>query len=369
MAKLLDGTTAQSGHVRNSGDYSHERINYPVLGVVLNLYPSDDAANNKSAIATHNGRGTRWEAEVLILNDGMDSYWTVQNAVILPNGPTGIDDFCEELPRPCSQMIDGSKFKSSMASIDPSKLDGDVVIVQFLGGKITQPIITGWFPHPSNFTDSSTQGFKEGTLAQGKRVLKRNNGVEMAITPAGSVYLDTNKSGSSVIGSESGPSRKLNARGGDVKVNVKPGRTCEVNFNPSVPTPTTEPSLPQKNPPDPASPRETANSRMTLTKDDVEAVAGQVVRIIAKQLDIVLSPAGNLYMGDEGDADENMVLGQVWKSLMTRVLTALSTHTHPTGTGPSGPPIQASSFSDEIADLPDCLSDFIFGQKVSPTGL
>lgn len=338
MPKLLDGTAAQSGHVRNNGDYNHDRINFPVLGVVLNLHPSDDFHKNKSAIAKQDGRGSRWEAEVLVLNDGTDTYMTLPNVVILPRGPSGIDDFSEDLPKPCSQMIDGSRFKANMASIDPYKLDGDFVIVQFIGGKITQPVITNWYPHPSNFTDPSTQGIKQGTLVQGKRSLKRYNGVELTVTPAGSVHLDTNNSGSTVVGTDKGPSRKSNVRGGDVMVNVKPGRTCEVNFNPTVPNPTGEPSLPQPNPPAQPNARQDTNTALTMDKDFINAVAGQVVQLVGKIVaDGILlgeEPTDHVIKGETHQATYNAFV-----SVFNALVETYAAHTHPTPNGQSGRPL------------------------------
>lgn len=72
-------------------------------------------------------------------------------------------------------------------------------------------------------------------------------------------------------------------------------------------------------------------------------------------------------------ADEPMVLGTLWKTLMSDLLTHLIAHTHPTGVGPSGPPAPPEGgISGDLDNLltgvqnKNQLSNFIFGQKVKP---
>jgi hypothetical protein len=341
MNKLLDGTAIQSGHARNSDDYSNERLYYPVLGIVLTVYSSDDK-RNKSSVTKHDGRGSRWEAEVLVINDGSDTYWKVKDAIILSSGVTGIDDFHEELPRGCSQMLDGSVYKSNLASIDPNKLDGDRCLVSFVGGRLSQPVITNWFPHPSNTFDSSTQGLRDSTLTQGKRFAKRYSGTELVVTPKGSVFLDTNNSGSTVVGTSGGVKRKKTDVGGDVCLSVKPGRKLEVNFNPSVPTPTTEPALFQPNPSIGEFTRNVDKTTVTFDEDFVNAVAGKVVQLIGKQIqDSILlgeTPTDHAVLGEHLLATFNAMI-----SVFNANVAVFNSHKHLDSTGsPTGSPISAA---------------------------
>lgn len=63
------------------------------------------------------------------------------------------------------------------------------------------------------------------------------------------------------------------------------------------------------------------------------------------------------------DADENFVLGQQWKAMMEALFDAIAAMTHPTGVGPSGPPINVAAFNALKANLDAQLSDIIFGKK------
>lgn len=65
------------------------------------------------------------------------------------------------------------------------------------------------------------------------------------------------------------------------------------------------------------------------------------------------------------NADEPMVLGNEWKTLQETVLQALIEHTHPTGVGPSGPPLppQLTTFTQMLQSLASRLSTYIFGKK------
>jgi len=67
-------------------------------------------------------------------------------------------------------------------------------------------------------------------------------------------------------------------------------------------------------------------------------------------------------------ADEPVVLGLQFKALLEALLDAVVAHKHPTGTGPSGPPDNAITFTNLKSGVAakDQLSDFVFTQKVKP---
>lgn len=365
---MEDGTTVQSLHNINEHDTDHERrATAPVLGVILNVYLSDNRLN-RSAAPSPSQRGSRCECEVMVVNDGLDNTWFIPNAVLLQHGATGIDNFHEEIPRASTAITDGSQYRGNMANIDFEKLDGDWCIVQFLGGDINQPIITHWFPHPGNISDSATGGFADQTLVQAPRLFKRFAGTKLTITPQGSVYLDTNESNSILDFGSGNLTRLADARGGDVYINVKNDSTFEINLNPVVPTPIEEPSLPQKNPPAGEFLRAEIASKLTMDKNFITAIAGETARIIARTSNIEITPAGNLYLGSN-TATENFIMGQSWKTMMETLIDALLAATYPTGTGPSGTMNTPSSttLTNLKNALDDQLSKFIFGQENSPT--
>ncbi len=65
-------------------------------------------------------------------------------------------------------------------------------------------------------------------------------------------------------------------------------------------------------------------------------------------------------------ADQPWLMGKLLTDLLSKVLQALATHTHPTGVGPSGPPEDPSPYTDADTDLPNTLSDWVITQKTKP---
>ena len=80
--------------------------------------------------------------------------------------------------------------------------------------------------------------------------------------------------------------------------------------------------------------------------------------------------ASGIFFGSKSAA-EPMVLGTLWKTLMSSLLLATSIHTHNSAApgAPTGPPLNAASFTalKSGVDSGNQLSLFIFGQKTKPT--
>jgi len=277
-----DGTIFQSSNRINPGDYAQDNICFPVVGIVLRVFYSDDP-NNRSAAENNAQRGYHTEAQVLVIHDGTDTPWFLPHVKILPVGASGVENFHEELPKGCSQMLDGSKFNAAFESINYEMLDGDFCIVQFLGGNISNPIMTNWYPHPGNRRDPATNNFKEDTLIQARRLFKRYQGTVLCITSTGDIYVDTNEANTVIKGQPKGYIRQAREGGGRIDLNIKRGQELEVNFNPTVNTPSI-PSLPQTNPPIGETVRETTSTVMKLSQDDISLIAGKVVQMIGQQI-------------------------------------------------------------------------------------
>jgi len=79
---------------------------------------------------------------------------------------------------------------------------------------------------------------------------------------------------------------------------------------------------------------------------------------------IVTGSSGALRLGGV-DSAEPLVLGTQLQNLLSNVLAALATHTHPTGVGPSGPPANAATFTTAktAVDAGDLNSEIAFTQK------
>jgi hypothetical protein len=361
--KSRSGTTHQSALTSQRGDYAHEQIMFPVLGIVLNVFPADDERNSNTG-SSADVRASHFQARVLVVNDGSDSPWTLPNVIVPPSGTCGVDNYDEEIPRGTTGTIDDSVLSSSLTSTSLKKLDGDWCIVDFIGGSSNQPFIAKWWPHPANRMDSITAGLKDGNLTQGRRKVKRFQGTRFCITEKGSVLIDTSEANSKLQKGKRVPDPSKT--GGDIRVSMKPEREFELNFNPFVFGDPDEPDFlwPPKAV---KQERGTANSRLKLTKDELTFIAGAVVNLIAQTGNLVMStPQGKIQAGK--DADEPMLLGNKHKALITEMIDdAIKKLRVNTIFGPSGAveefPANVPLLEKVKTDLPGTLSDFAFTRK------
>lgn len=176
------------------------------LGIILDVYTAD-SIYNKSAQQTPDFRGSRHECSVQIIEDGTNNYSRLDNVVITPNLPSGIDNYEEMLPRGSSQSINvTSVFDPTLMTMDPYDLDGDFCVVGFIGGEQSYPFIVRWWPNPRNFFDPQTKGPSSGNvnsqgfiLDQSNRYFRRINGIEMTVTKVGDLYLDMSTAGGTPV--------------------------------------------------------------------------------------------------------------------------------------------------------------------------
>jgi hypothetical protein len=338
--KDLSGATVQSANVIDTRDYAHERIYFPIIGIVTKVYFSDDDGN-RSAVPKQDHRGSQIEAEVLVVNDGTESYRIIPNVVVLPTGASGVNNFSEQIPKACTQMIDGTQFSGSFGGIDHFSLDGDWCVIQFVGGSAQQPIMTHWYPHPGNTSDAATAGTADGTVIHGVRSIKKFEGVCASIDKDGNVLLDSTEANSQITYPQGITTKKELAGGGAVQVDVKNSASMEVNFNTK---------KAQTNPPREQE-RPDTDTRVTFNKATAQIKPGQT-----------------FYLGED-TATENLVLGQKLKELMETMIDLLINHRHPTGVGPSNtvmPPESVQLITDVKNKLEEFLCLFAFTQRELP---
>lgn len=366
--RFRSGTVSQSGMRIHRNDYGHYKLYYPVLGIVQNVYFSDEPLN-VSATHRQNQRGPHAEATVVVINDGSDAPWILKNVVILPPSNTGSDDYSEELPNSTTGTIDGTELTFRTP---PCNMNGDICVVQFIGGSISQPCITAWWPHPTNIRDPITLGLKEGSLQQRRRIAKRFQGTRVVVTSKGTVFLDTTEANRPLKQLKPGErrTRDPNPVGGDIRVNIKP--ECEMSFDWNLPVfDEEEPDFlwsPEELL-DKSKTRKTDSSKVRFTKEEIKLIAGSLFEILVNRGNFTIStPEGMQKFGK--DADEPMVLGTRWKETMQKMIDdAILKIKVPTAWGPSGAaedfPANPVNFNTIKNRLPDDTSDFIFGKKVA----
>lgn len=256
------GTPVQQSMTRDTEQYANKRTNSLMLGIVLDVYASDDPTN-ESAQRSSDNRGFMHQCSVLILNDGNGVSYILERVYIPPTGVSGLNDYQEHLPRGTTRTLSGNTYNRSLIGIDPTDLDGEWCVVGYLGSNIDHPIIMNWWPHPKNTYDPLTTGQgnpdASGTpmaLNQKGRMFKRINGVEQVITRDGDVYFSTKFAGGATA-PENPPNYGRYGRhnnpevGGSIKVSVKTSQQLEIDFNSyadGVLIDTYDDSLPQTNP-------------------------------------------------------------------------------------------------------------------------
>lgn len=260
-----DGTPIQQAMTQDPFDYRAQNMSMLMLGVVLDVYPSDDEDGNSTSWRTIERRGHTHEATVLILNDGTSAYLKLNHVVIPPCAPSGVDDYMEILPRPSSALLTGEEMNASLHQIDPYDLDGDWCVVGFIGGQIDHPFIISWWPHARNTFDPATSGRGnpdsngEGrALEQQGRYFRRVNGVETVVTSLGDIIVSTTYAGGEIQPGEDPVNGRFSRSevddGGDIRIYVKPSRTVEWTWDPQPDgvgcLDSEEPELPQTNPPE-----------------------------------------------------------------------------------------------------------------------
>ncbi len=237
-----DRTPIQQGMVVDPADYNNFNMTRPMLGIVLDVHLADDSSTNRIAAQFSDERGFMHVASVLILDDGGPANFIPPDVVVTPDSRTGVDDYSENLPKGSTCLITGDELNDGLNNINPHSLDGDMCVVMFMGGRLDSGFISRWWPHTANTFDPATSGegnkdiSGEGTsLAQSGRSFTRINGVEYVVTNEGNVYLSTSLGGTKVIPGRASSigrfARTRLAKGGNIRVNVKPTALMEIDFN------------------------------------------------------------------------------------------------------------------------------------------
>jgi hypothetical protein len=212
-----------------------------MLGIVLNVYPSDHEQNASSTVESDD-RGWRHECTVLALKGTTEIYMLLENVVIPPSSHSGMDNFDEELPRGLNarSSVDGELIRENFFNISPYDLDAEWCVINFVGGSIKKPFIQNWWYHPRNKTDLATaKRAQQGTTTLKQvdvdknrfRKFKRLNGTRLTVNTQGDVYLDTTEANNTVEFTDGKLQRQAFNNGGSLQVNVKHSQQLELNWN------------------------------------------------------------------------------------------------------------------------------------------
>lgn len=260
-----DGTPIQQAMTQDPDEYRDiYHLTRMMLGVIIEVYPSDNEDGNRTSIQTNDRLGFTHECDVLVVDDGQSSNLFLSNVVITPDAVSGLDDYYERLPRGSSKLVTGDDFDAALHQIDPYELDGDWCVVGFIGGRLDQPFVVRWWPHAANRLDPATSGTgapdsggNPKALEQERRYFRRINGVETTVTSKGDIILSTTFAGSK-LNPGADPRRGRLPRtetdgGGSIRLYMKPKSTMEWVWDDQVDfvgaLDAREDETPQENPP------------------------------------------------------------------------------------------------------------------------
>jgi len=168
------------------------RMRGPTLGIVLSVQAADSDDNLLYRMLqgekASSSKCSHLEADVLLIYDGKDIFQQVSHVVILQDkcsqygpGEREPSDWTEDVPNGCKDD-ELKAFYADGGRTAVQNLSGDWVIVDFLGNILQLPMITRWFPNPSNNRDAATK-------KMGKRFLLRRNNSEISISDNGDFHI------------------------------------------------------------------------------------------------------------------------------------------------------------------------------------
>lgn len=133
--ELEDGHIVQDGLKHRPRNYNPAEalkyVPFPMQGIILDVYYADEEANRD---------GESVLADVHITDWGLDF---TKVPVLLDKAD--YDNYIYFTPVPSTKNLDGSQFDK--IRLTPAVNDGTTVMVQFINGNITRPVITKVFPH------------------------------------------------------------------------------------------------------------------------------------------------------------------------------------------------------------------------------
>jgi hypothetical protein len=234
---FADGSVVSSSQLTVDDESLDQDITQSMLGIVLSINVSD-SVDNLTAMLRDDGRGWRHECKVWVVDGNTESNLILENVIIPPPSPSGVDNFSEEIPPAILKTTDGSKLAENFKNQDWSKLDCVWCVVSFIGGSIDRPYISNWWHHSGNYLDPATGGtalggnaLKQVNVSKNRfRSVRRINGTSFLVSSEGDVYLDTTEAGTTRVVEPS--LKKLGVdKGGNIQVDVKSPRQLEINWN------------------------------------------------------------------------------------------------------------------------------------------
>lgn len=190
------GTRIQAGIP--SGPVQADRSARGLLlrGVVLSTHVADSREHPRADWTGQDGPPLHVYCDVLVLTDQPGQRWiSLRGVLVAQPGPSGLHRGRTWRPRPSSLNLSGPAAELDQ-TVNPADLDGDHVLVGFLGDSFDQPVILASLPHPQ-----VDLGHEQGALGQrvhlleadGDPDLTRHHGVSWGVDGLGGWLVDSRR--------------------------------------------------------------------------------------------------------------------------------------------------------------------------------
>jgi hypothetical protein len=191
------GTRIQAGVPSGPAEARRSARGLLLRAVVLKTYVLDSKGHPRMEWATRaSGAPTAVYCDVLAMPDQPGQRWVSLHGVLVSQpGPSGIHRGRMWRPRPSSKDLSGPTAELDQTT-NPAALDGDHVLVGFLGNDLDQPIILASLPHPLQDNGHSTgpAGQRLRLLeADGDPDLTRHHGVAWGVNNDGDWQVDSSR--------------------------------------------------------------------------------------------------------------------------------------------------------------------------------
>ena len=180
MDQLSDGTIIQGG-LRHRTPGNPDYMPFPVLGIVVNVYHLDDKDNIQ---------GDAVLCDIHIPEFGFDLF-----RVPHTYGKSSHDNFIDYRPRPTTKKVTPKGEEPDPLDdvrLDPTKVDGDMVLVAFINGVVHQPIIIASLGSVHSGQNGLCPYPRKGKEA-GDHARVRMNGLDCEIDKDGNLTIKSTK--------------------------------------------------------------------------------------------------------------------------------------------------------------------------------
>lgn len=188
-----------------------------VRGVVTDVYEYDSSRRRNRRIEPGG-----FVCDVKVYESFMQ---TLLREVPIATSSAGLNDYEAWKPRAATQTLSGGELVISLEGgegrVTPAEeMDGDHVLVGFIGGDLQSPIILHQLPHPKSKRRASAT---DVTKYKYQRWIR---GIRLGITEAGNLELDTTNASAGAL--DSNGNEIASAGAGDIEITMKSGKKVSV---------------------------------------------------------------------------------------------------------------------------------------------